>query len=82
MVNRNPKPALDLKICLGCGAPVSMRKNAVFLTVASGEIVGPFHPRCAERKVQEQRERPDSNWLKGAAFYGNVRPGREETLPW
>lgn len=82
MVNRNPKPDLDYKRCVGCGGILSMRRCPTFLTVDTGAIVGPFHAGCAERKLLEARKRPDPNWLKGAAQYGNVRPGREETLPW
>lgn len=79
---RRTVPHFEQKLCFWCHYPISERRPHVLLTAPDNTIVGPFHAGCAERLRLEAQKRPETNWLKGAASYGRVLPGREETLPW
>lgn len=80
--NRNPKPDLDYKRCIGCGGILSMRRCPVFLIDELHQIVGPYHSGCAERVAMDARRRHKKVPRGfGSNIYGWL-PAREETLPW
>lgn len=59
-----------------------MRRCPTFLALPSGEVIGPFHAGCAERKVLDARRHRGVIEVSEALSFGNVNPAREETLPW